>query len=282
MIRDKKAEQRNRVSLKTLDRVFVKEIETGLNCSPFESKAILDVVKEVYLPWLNSPETIHPGQMVVMGVKIEEPPGKPLKDCRFGTAIVTYHAGEEDDKIREECGFRGVTMLRRHRMKRIAEEANQQGILLTLEDFAYKIFNCGYRTVCRDLEYFRAKGIQIPIRSQQKDIGRTLSHRVKAVELYIQRKSYTQIARQMAHSLESVKNYINKFARVVALTQLGHSVAEIAFVVQISSYLVRQYQQLYETYKAKGEYRERLEEIMEEFCIKKNRKMFMKKGMMIH
>lgn len=25
--------------------------------------------------------------------------------------------------------------------------------LLTAEDFAYKVFNCGYRTICRDLKY---------------------------------------------------------------------------------------------------------------------------------
>lgn len=160
-------------------------------------------------------------------------------------------------------------------MLRIAKEAKEQGILLTLEDFAYsqnpvdKIFNCGYRTACRDLEWLRTRGIQLPLRSEQKDIGRSLTHRVKAVELYMERKSYTQIGRQMNHSLEAVKNYLNKFTRVAALTELGHSIAEIAFVVQISSYLVREYQGLLKRYRY--ECPERLDELLEEFCVKKNR-----------
>lgn len=280
MIRDKKREQKERVAIKTLDRAFIKEIEEGLNCSPFESKAILEVVKEVYFPWIDSYEAIRPGRMMIMGISIDEPAGKPLKDCRFGTALVTYDAGEEDEKIRGKNGRKGIAMLRRHRLLRIAKEAREQGILLTLEDFAYKIFNCGYRTLCRDLEYLRSEGCDVPLRSQQKDIGRALSHRVKAVELYIQRKTYSQISRQMAHSMESIKNYITKFVRVVALTELRYSVAEIGFVVQISSYLVRKYQGLYKEYKDNSKYRDRLEEIMEEFSVKKNLKDLLKRGVL--
>lgn len=89
--------------------------------------------------------------------------------------MITKYNGESDDNIRLESGYQGVTALRRLQLKRIAEEAKDQGVLLTAEDFAYKVFNCGCRTICPDLKYFRSKRTVIPVRSQQKDIGRALT-----------------------------------------------------------------------------------------------------------
>jgi len=268
MIRNKTEEKKKRLSIKTLDQSFRKEAEEGLNCSPIESKALIDIVREIYMPYLHNNQTIHPGQMVIMGIDIDEPPGKPLEKCKFKPVVITKYNGESDDNVRLGNGYRGVSALRRVQLKRIAEEAKNQGVLLTAEDFAYKIFNCGYRTICRDLKHFRSKGITIPVRSQQKDIGRAITHRVKAVELYIQRKLLTQIAQEMSHSLNAIKNYINKFARVVSLTREGHSVSEIAFIVQISPNLVRKYQGLYEKFNT-PEYSERIEEIIAQFKPKK-------------
>ena len=285
MIRDTQQELRERISVKTLDQVFIKRIQEGLNCSPFECKAILEIVKEVYLPWLNSPQTIRPGQMFITGVDVKEPAGRPLKDCKFGSAVVTFDAGESDLKIREEHGYRGTTMLRRRRLLRIANEAKEQGILLTEEDFAYKIFGCGIKTINRDLRYFRKQKITVPLRSYQKDIGPALTHRVQAVELYIQRKTYTQIKRELCHSLEAIKSYIQNFVRVVCLTEENHSVTEISFVLQISPSLVKEYQALYQKYHTE-EYRERIREIIAQFksledpLLKKG--VLIRKGAMIH
>lgn len=264
MIRDQKQEQQERLSLKTLDQVFSKKVQQGLNCSPFECKALLEIVREVYLPWLNDPQTVRPGQMMIIGVAATEPPGRPLSECQFKEALVTYDAGISDAKMRQKHGYRGVTMLRRARLLRIATEAKEQGVLLTAEDFAYQIFNCGMRTITRDLVYLRSQGITVPLRSQQKDIGPALTHRVQAVQRYIQRKSYTQIAREIAHSVAAVKNYINNFVRVMVLTQQKHSATEIAFVLQISKALVKDYQALYEKYQT-AEYQDRLDEIIAQF-----------------
>lgn len=264
MIRDQRQEQQERLSLKTLDQVFTRKVQEGLNCSPFECKALLEIVREVYLPWLTDPETVRPGQMMVIGTAATEPPGRPLSECQLKEALVTYDAGDSDLKIRQKYGYQGITMLRRARLLRIATQAKQQGVLLTAEDFAYKIFNCGMRTITRDLAYLRSQGVTVPLRSQQKDIGPALTHRVQAVEGYIQRKSYSQIAREIAHSVESVKNYINNFIRVVTLTRQGHSATEIAFVLNLSKPLVRDYQVLYEKYQT-PEYQQRLEEIVAQF-----------------
>lgn len=72
-------------------------------------------------------------------------------------------------------------------MVRMAHEALDQGALLIAEDLAFRIFNCGLRTTSRDLQVLATQGIVVPLRSQQKDVGRALSHRVQVVELYLKR-----------------------------------------------------------------------------------------------
>ena len=101
----------------------------------------------------------------------------------------------------------------------------------------------------------------MPLRSQQKDVGRALSHRVQAVELYLKRYTFTQIRQRIHHSLPAIANYVITFAVVVAHARNGHSVAEIAFLMQISPALVRQYQQLYQQYNTL-EYQDRISEII--------------------
>ena len=52
-VRNKKREVLERLDSKTLDAKFVHEVQHGLNCSPFEAEAVLEVVKEVYFPFLD-------------------------------------------------------------------------------------------------------------------------------------------------------------------------------------------------------------------------------------
>jgi hypothetical protein len=84
---------------------------------------------------------------------------------------------------------------------------------------------------------------------------------VDAVELYLQRYTFTQISQRIRHSLSSIANYVVTFAVVVAHTRDGHTVEEMAFLMQVSPSLVRTYQALYERYN-RPEYEERIEEIM--------------------
>ena len=53
-VRNQHREAIERLESKTLDARFTTEIQQGLNCSPFEAEAVLDVVKEVYFSFLSS------------------------------------------------------------------------------------------------------------------------------------------------------------------------------------------------------------------------------------
>jgi hypothetical protein len=250
----------DRVSQKTLDQFFVSQVEKGAKCPPFVSKAILEVAKRVYNLHSSSVhrEGIRAGQYRVVGVVSSEPAGKALEDCQKGECMVTLDAGQEDREIRARYG---ITGLRRVRLVRICSEACEQGIHLTHEDIAYNILNCSLRTVARDVQYWREKGVFVPTRGQQKDIGPGLSHKVVAVKLYLERKHPVEIARELRHSLRAIERYTECFARVITLGEQGLALAEIAFVVQISERLAKQYLYLYEQYNT-AEHRARLEELI--------------------
>lgn len=256
MIRNHETELEGRLSAKTLEENFKERIRKGLGCSNFEAEAALETVKEVFFP--QNIDNVSPGQIVVLAISCKEPVSKPLKDCSFLPVVLTLHTGEEDDALRHE---EGVEALRRRQLLRMAKEAVEQGTLLTAEDFAYRIFNCGKRTISRDLAALREAGEVVPLRSQQKDVGRALTHRVEAVELYLQRKTYSQIGERIHHSSGAIRNYLTTFAAVAAMTKRGMSAGEIAFLAQISPALARDYQELLARYDT-PEYRERIEEII--------------------
>ena len=261
MERQPEREQIQRLSVKTLDQVFVAQAQAGLSCSLFEAQALTELVKEVYFPWLSQPEAIQAGQLAMIAVSTDEPGTKPLSKCKMVPIVLTLYAGEDDYRHRLEHEPNGVAALRQRQIERLADEALDQGALLTAEDFAFRIFNCGLRTISRDLKELTEQGITVPLRSQQKDAGRALTHRVQAVELYLKRYTFTQIRQRIRHSLPSIANYVVTFALVVAHTRDGHSVDEIAFLMQVSPALVRQYQELYERYN-QAEYPERIAEII--------------------
>jgi hypothetical protein len=262
MIRQPEREQLKRLSVKTLDQVFIMRAKEGLGCSLFEAEALTELVKEVYFPWLSQPEAVQAGQLVLTAVSADEPGHRPLANCKMVPVVLTLYAGEEDHRYRlSQKGPKGTVALRQRQIARMAHEALDQGALLTAEDLAFRIFNCGLRTISRDLKAMAKQGVVVPLRSQQKDVGRALSHRVQAVELYLKRFTFTQIRRRIYHSLPAIANYVVTFAVVVAHTRDGHPVDEIAFLMQISPALVRQYQELYARYNT-PEYEQRINEII--------------------
>lgn len=248
-----------RLNAKTLDQMFVNMVEQGYECPPFVSNAILETAKSVFVPDHSNPNVVNVGQVKILGIAASEPAGKPLSECEMKTAVVTLDAGKEDEEIRRKYG---LAALRQARLARITHEAWDQGVTLTQEDIAFRHLNCGVRTVRRDLKALATRGVIVPTRGQQKDIGPGVSHKVEAVRLYIERRTYTEIERTMKHSLTAIKRYILTFSRVAYLTERGYSTKEIAFLVQTSERLTIEYQALYQQYRDNQAYKDRLDEIL--------------------
>ena len=263
MIRTKSIEdqlRRGRLDAKTLDSMFRRQIEEGANCSPFVSKAILATVKEVFP--IGPEEADHQlglGQIQLLVVAAQEPAGKPLEQCQKVTVRLTLDAGQDDFQVRLAYGVEG---LRRTRILRLTAEARDQGGWLSYEDLAFRLFNCGVRTIVRDVQALRRRELEVPSRGQQQDIGPGQTHRVQAVRLFLLGHQPNEIARRLYHTLGSIENYITTFARVVILVNKGYADDEIAFVMRRSSPLIAAYRKLYGDFQDKPGAQRRIKEIL--------------------
>jgi hypothetical protein len=263
MIRTKSIEdqlRRGRLDAKTLDSMFRRRIEEGANCSPFVSKAILAAVKEVFP--IGPDEADHQlglGQIQLLVVAAQEPAGKPLDQCQKVTVRLTLDAGQDDYQVRLAFGVEG---LRRTRILRLTAEARDQGGLLSYEDLAFRLFNCGVRTIVRDVQALRRRELEVPSRGQQQDIGPGQTHRVQAVRLFLLGHQPNEIARRLYHTLGSIENYITTFARTVILVNKGYADDEIAFVMRRSSPLIAAYRKLYSEFQDKPSGQRRIKEIL--------------------
>ena len=148
-LRNPQREELARLSCKTLDAQFTSTLRDGLNCSPFEAHAVLDVVREVYAPvFAEAPAAALPGRITLVAVDADEPAGKPVADCLKRTVVLHLHRGGEDDRLIQDKGPEGFRLAR---LPDLCQQALSQGALLTREDLAYRVFFVSTRTVSRDL-----------------------------------------------------------------------------------------------------------------------------------
>jgi DNA-binding CsgD family transcriptional regulator len=240
-VRNRNREVLERLDSKTLDARFTTEIQQGLNCSPFEAEAVLDVVKEVYSPFLaaEAPQA-PPGKITLIAVAADEPAGKPVADCKKQTVCLTLHRGRIDDRLIHQ---NGPAAFRQARLLDLCQQALSQGALLTSEDLAYRVFFVTPRTISRDLKVVRRAhpNVLIPMRSTLHDLGPVLTHRTQIVRLALQGKTTSQICQIMHHSPEAVANYLSTFARCAQLAQKEMQVGQIAFLLRRGPSLVRAY-----------------------------------------
>jgi DNA-binding CsgD family transcriptional regulator len=245
-VRNVHREVLERLDSKTLDARFTTEIQQGLNCSPFESEAVLEVVKEVYFPFLSAEATEpSPGKISLLAVAADEPAGKPVAVCQKQAVCLTLHRGKIDDFVFQQHGPAGF---RRARILDLCQQALSQGALLTAEDLAYRVFFVTTRTISRDLIAVRQAhpDVLIPMRSTLHDLGPVLTHRTQIVRLALQGKTTSQICQIMHHSPEAVANYLSTFARCAQLAHKAMQAGQIAFLLRRGVSLVNAYHKILE------------------------------------
>lgn len=258
-----------RMEAKTLDARFVGLVRDGLGCSPFESEAVLQVVREVYFPFLDEAAGMAPpGRVTVVAIDADEPAGKPIADCQTRTVCLTLHRGAEDDRLLQQ---EGPTAFRRARIPDLCQQALSQGALLTREDLAFHVFLVSPRTISRDLAWLRAQRPDdpLPIRSLRHDIGPVLTHRVEIVRLALDGCTTTEICDRLHHSPGAVANYLSTFARCALLARKGMQEGQIAFLLRRGRSLVRQYLDLIDTCQTDRNRAYHLDELLRPGAVKK-------------
>ena len=235
----------DRLLAKTIENQFVQEMIEGLNCSPFEAQAILEKVFTIFGPQFDASRTLQPGQIQIMAVDASVTPNTPLAKAKQTLVTLTLKSMPEDLAYRKD---KGVPGLRQKRLLRMSEEAFQQGALLTLEDIA-DLFNCGMRTLVRDLDVLRQEKIVPPLRSTIKDMGRAITHRRMIITLWLEGNEYSDISLKSCHVIESVANYVDKFKRCVTLFRNGFNTDTAGFLLRISTALAHEFQKIFSEMK---------------------------------
>lgn len=252
-------ESTKRQFLRSAAHTFERVVSQGTSCSAFEATVIAQKAQEVFrLGEHDDDKTMQPGQTVWRAIAEGEPAGKPLDACVFKHVRLTVHAIEEDRDVQLQYGH---SAKRGQQCMRISTEAMDQGTLLTQEDLSI-LLDSDVKTIRTDIKRYQQKlGILIPTRGNKKDIGPGITHRERAVELFLEGKDQVAIARDLQHSLKAVERYIQTFCRVVFAQQQLHNSLKTALVVGVSVPLVNKYLAAKDKHKKTPAYQERIAEI---------------------
>jgi DNA-binding Lrp family transcriptional regulator len=244
-----------RLAVKTPEAAFLYILQKEFNFSSRVSRELLNTAQEMLVGGASA-AAVRPGQVRLVVASLKAPFGPPLAETDKVEVTLTVDAGAEDAEVKGREGLEG---LRQGRILRLTEEALEQGGLLTQEDLA-RVLGVDRRTVVRDVKVLKAAGHLVQTRGAVKGVGRGQTHKVRIIELWLDREGYEKISRWMHHSPQAIKRYVSIFLRVVLLHRQGTPVKEIAFLTQASGRLVKDYLAVYQAALAEPHRREKLEE----------------------
>lgn len=230
-----------RLALKTPEAAFLRVLHEEFGFSPRVSRELLQVGQEMLAGGISA-LAVRPGQIRQVVASLAAPFGPPLAEVEKVEVTLTVDSGTEDGEVRQRDGLVG---LRRGRILRLTEEALAQGGVLSQEDLG-RALGVEPRTIRRDIQALKAEGHLISTRGQVKGVGRGQTHKVKIIELWLDRQGYEQIARRLYHSPQAIKRYIQTFLRIVCLHEQDTPPGEIAFLTHASEWLVQEYLGLYQ------------------------------------
>jgi hypothetical protein len=201
------------------------------------------------------------GRTVFFAISSDEGAAARLDEARLVPVELTYFDDSDRERGPDGDSPTRVSDLKFGRILRYATQARAQGALLTLPDLA--VLN-GIHVCAIRRQVNAHPEVVVPTRGRVKDIGRSVSHKVKIVELYLQMYTETEIVDKSGHSYESVEEYLREFARVLTLADRGMNAVMIRRVTGRSMALVQAYMDLYRKYD-EPDYHFRLAQIRQVF-----------------
>jgi len=246
-----------RMGAKTPEAAFVWTLESEFHLPPRTGQVLLEVAREILIG--ESGDKVRPGQMRMVVTALKAPFGPRLTESDKVVVTLTVDNGTEDEKTRSE---EGTAALRQGRILRLTEEALEQSGVLTQEDLA-RALGTTRRTIERDIRVLKQAGHVVATRGTVKNVGRGQTHKVKIIELWLDREGYDKISRWVHHSPQAIKRYVSTFKRIVLLKEQGMNVKEIAFLTKSSERLVQDYLNLYAQARQNPPQMEKLAEEME-------------------
>jgi hypothetical protein len=227
---------------KTPEQIFVNTLRQEYELSPAACQGILELAKQCLFG--EAPSSV--GRQRFICASLTALHGRLVREQEKVTVELTLDKGVEDLDVLRTQGYKGLRQLK---ILRLTEEAYLQGGLLTQEDLS-RLLQVTSRTIREDIRDLVKEGMVVRTRGLEQDIGRTLSHKARIIDLYLSGHVYADIMRRSRHSAHAVKRYIGSFSRLLLLKSRGvDDVKEISRVLCQSERLTREYLKLFERYK---------------------------------
>lgn len=228
---------------KTPEQVFVNSLRREFELSPAESLGILELAKSCLFGEI--PQSLGKIRFLCASWKARH--GQPLSEQEMIRVELTLDGGIEDLEVLRVLGSKALRQLK---VLRISEEAYFQNGLLTQEDLG-RLLQVSSRTIRSDIRELIGDGNTVHTRGYDHDIGRSVSHKSRIVDLYLSGLTYDEIMRRSRHSAHSIKRYVCSFGRLLLLiSREVNSVKEISRLLGMSERLVGEYMELFEKYKS--------------------------------
>lgn len=239
-----------RLEAKSPEEAIIERIGRDFNLAPFMARTQFEQMRRYFEHYLGLERDV--GQMTFMAISGDTPPGRPIAESKREPINLTVDSPDDLVALRHS-----VAALRRSKIQRLTQEAQEQGALLTQEDLA-RLLCASRSTIKRDIAHLRAEGIDVPTRGQVKDIGKGVSHKGRIVGDWLAGYTFSEIEQRRRHSIHSIERYCSDFQRVVRLHVHGLSVAEMRISTGMSERLIKEYLALYETEGIENEQIKRL------------------------
>lgn len=241
-----------RLEGKSAEDALVERIADTFNLAPIFARTYFEEMRRLFAEHLRLPDKA--GTLLLHALAADEPPGKPLRECRKVLVELSLEAPGDLDIWRS----RGLAALRQGKVLRLTHEAHDQEALLTQEDLA-RLLCTSVSTIKRDCQALRTDGFTVPTRGTLQDIGPGVSHKAMIVRLYLEAFSFAELERRSRHSKRAIERYLKHFTQVARLQRAGHPPEEIRLVTGLSARVVEQYLELLETHKRSWRLKELLD-----------------------
>jgi len=229
----------NRLIEKTTLHAIQVELQAGYNLSPVEAQVLARRVQQLVDEQTGFAR--QQGQITYQAIALDEPPGKPLSECRKVPVHLTLMA--DGDAL--VWATEGPQALRHLRVHRLTYEVLLQDGALSQEDLAC-VLGLSRKTIQRIFAYFRQQGQPLPSRGEIQDMGRGVSHKIPVIRKYVQDLSFSRISLALGkHGISSMARYLRHFALVMILEGRGLTPAQMQSVIGISENLIEQYRALH-------------------------------------
>ena len=151
------SEELDRMEKKTPEQMLKVELENEFGFSPIVARALLNKIDSYNTS--NNFSSLPPGTIFYWAASSKEPAGKAIEEMNLKQIRLTLNSSTDISVLREN----GMQALREVKIVRITGEARDQGAYLTQEDIAVLLCS-SVRTIRRDIERLRNRGIDIPTR----------------------------------------------------------------------------------------------------------------------